>query len=227
MPVVDIQDIALPGADVIRRQGIPGFEKARPEVVAVITEMVDAVCRENMLKGRISYEIYKVKSAATDSAVLDNGSMLKGKAFKLLESAGELAVAVCTIGDGLEKTVADYFGRKDMLRGMILDGIGSAAVDSVSQEACRLISERAAASGKQAGSPIGPGMPGFPITEQGALCELAGADKIGVRLLSSGMLVPRKSVSMAIGIGSGMKTWTQEQVCAHCPTNRTCTHRVK
>jgi hypothetical protein len=175
----------------------------------------------------MSYELYKVNRVAGDRIELEGGLSLSGKAFKLLESAGELAAVVCTIGEALEKAVAEHFARKDVLRGLVLDGIGSAAVDSVSQEACRIISEMAVSSGRQAGSPVSPGMPGFPITEQANLCRLAGAAKIGVSLSASGMLIPRKSVSMAIGIGTGMKTWTQEQVCAHCPMNKTCTHRVK
>jgi hypothetical protein len=46
-----------------------------------------------------------------------------------LTNSKELAVAIYTIGPRLEKQVTDYTSRGEPLRGMLLDGIGSAAVD--------------------------------------------------------------------------------------------------
>jgi hypothetical protein len=43
------------------------------------------------------------------------------------------------------------------LRGMLLDGIGSAAVDSLTEEACKLIADEASSRGYEASSPISPG----------------------------------------------------------------------
>ena len=84
----------------------------------------------------------------------------------LLPEAKELAVVVSTIGPRLEKQVTDYTNQGEPLRGMLLDGIGSAAVDSLTQEVCKLIAGEALSRGYQASSPVSPGMPGLPITEQ-------------------------------------------------------------
>jgi cobalamin-dependent methionine synthase I len=70
-------------------------------------------------------------------------------------------------------------------------------------------------------------MPGFPMTEQWNLLELAPVQEIGVSLSSSGVLVPRKSTSMVIGIGPKMTRWTQAEVCARCSLNKTCPYRIK
>ncbi|MCK4863676.1 MAG: hypothetical protein KAS25_05225, partial [Dehalococcoidales bacterium] len=111
-------------------------------------------------------------------------------------------------------------------RAMLLDGIGSAAVDILVQEACRFFSGEASKRGLQASSPVNPGMPGLPITEQQNLLELAHAGDIGVSLTSSGVMVPRKSTSMIIATGPVMKTWTQAEICARCNLRETCPYTV-
>jgi hypothetical protein len=52
------------------------------------------------------------------------------------------------------------------------------------------------------------------------------ARRIGVRMTSSGLMVPRKSASMVIGIGPQMKKWTRAEVCAHCSLGESCQYRI-
>jgi len=133
---------------------------------------------------------------------------------------------VCTIGPGLEKQVAEYFNSDEALRGLLLDGIGSAAIDSLGFEVCSLIGNEASLHGYQASSPLSPGGPRFPLAEQWQLFKLVPADQIGVSLTSSGVMVPRKSISMVIGMGSDMKTWTKAESCARCNLRNTCHYRI-
>jgi hypothetical protein len=109
---------------------------------------------------------------------------------------------------------------------MILDGIGSAAVDSLVREVLRRIGNEVSSRGYEISSPVNPGMPGFPLTEQWNLLRLVNADEIGVRLTASGVLIPRKSTSMVIGIGPQMTKWTRAEVCARCSLRETCHYRV-
>jgi len=109
---------------------------------------------------------------------------------------------------------------------MILDGIGSTAVDMLALEVLRRLASEASSRGYEISSPVNPGMPGFPLTEQWNLLELVNADEIGVRLTASGVLVPRKSSSMVIGIGPKMTRWTQAEVCARCSLRESCHYKV-
>ena len=70
-------------------------------------------------------------------------------------------------------------------------------------------------------------MPGFPMSEQWNLVELAKAHEIGVILTPSGILVPRKSTSMVIGVGPKMTRWTQAEVCARCSLRKTCPYKIQ
>ena len=108
----------------------------------------------------VAYEIYPVTGMSTDVTP------------SLLPEAKELAAVVVTIGPGLEKQVTDYTSQGEPLRGLLLDGIGSAAVDSLAQEACKLMAGEASSRGYEVSRPISPGMPGLPITEQRRLLEM-------------------------------------------------------
>jgi len=39
-------------------------------------------------------------------------------------------------------------------------------------------------------------------------------------------MVPRKSISMVIGIGPQMTTWTKAEACASCNLSKTCRYRI-
>ena len=143
-----------------------------------------------------------------------------------IPEAQELATTVCTIGPGLEKQVTKYSRGGETLRAMLLDGIGSAAVDILVQESCRFFAVEVSKRGSQASSPVNPGMPGLPITEQRNLLELAHAGDIGVSLTSSGIMAPRKSTSMIIAMGPEMKTWAQAEICARCNLRETGPYTV-
>lgn len=71
-----------------------------------------------------------------------------------------------------------------------------------------------------------PVMRDTPLTEQWNLLGLVNADEIRVRLTASGVLVPRKSTSMVIGIGPKMTRWKQAEVCARCSLRETCHYKV-
>ena len=40
------------------------------------------------------------------------------------------------------------------------------------------------------------------------------------------MMVPKKSLSLAAGIGPKMLTWKRKDACGHCTLRRTCKQRV-
>jgi hypothetical protein len=226
MPVVSDFPLKLKTGEVLRREGFRGFTRVRPEIKRQIDELLAGVENTQLLATAAAYEYYTVKDMSPEQVSLEGGKAVHGSLLpSLFPGAKELAVAVCTIGPGLEKQVTDYSKNGETLRGMLLDGIGSAAVDMLNQEACRLIASEASSRGYQASSPVNPGMPGLPITEQWNLLELAGAGKIGVSLTSSGVMVPRKSTSMVISLGPQMATWTQADICARCNLRETCPYR--
>lgn len=226
MPVIRDIPISLKTKEVLRRVGFRGHSKIRPEIKNLIVELLASVKNDHLLEPAMAYEIYPLTETSYRRLPLEgNGLMYGPLLLSLLSEAKEFAAVVCTIGPKLEKQVTNYFKRDEPLRGVLLDGIGSAAVDSLTEEVCKLMTEKASSRGYQAGSPISPGMPGLPITEQWQLIKTVPAQEIGVSLTSSGIMSPLKSTSMVIGIGPQMKTWTRAEVCAQCGLRKACPYR--
>jgi len=224
-----IRDISLnlKTREVLRRQGLGKEAKVRPEIKTLIRQLLASLKKARLLEPVVAYEYYMVSSMNGSQISLEGDKAIQGPLLPaIFPEAKELAVLLCTIGPRLEKQVTDYSKSGKTMRGMILDGIGSTAVDMLALEVLRRLASEASSRGYEISSPVNPGMPGFPLTEQWNLLELVNADEIGVRLTASGVLVPRKSSSMVIGIGPKMTRWTQAEVCARCSLRESCHYKV-
>jgi hypothetical protein len=227
MPIIRDIPLRLKTEELLRREGFRRKAKIRPEIKSLILELLASVKSDHLLEPTMAYEIYPITQSSQRQLSLEGKLVLSGPLLpSLLAGAKELAVVVSTIGPKLEKQVTDYTNRGEPLRGMLLDGIGSAAVDSLAEEAGKFITGGALSHGYEASSPVSPGMPGLPITEQWQLFKMVPAQEIGVSLTPSGVMVPLKSASMVIGLGPQMKTWTRAEVCAHCRLRKTCPYSI-
>ncbi len=227
MPVIRDIPLSLKTKEVLRREGFREHSKIRPEIKNLILELLASVESAHLLEPAAAYEIHSITEMSHSQVSLGGNLVVHGPLLpSLLPEAKELAAVVCTIGPRLEKQVTNYFNQDEPLQGVLLDGIGSAAVDSLTEEVCTFMTAEASSRGYQASSPVSPGMPGLPITEQWQLLKMVPAQKIGVSLTSSGTMVPRKSASMVIGIGPQMKTWTRAEVCGRCSLAKSCPYRI-
>jgi len=213
--------------EVLRRQGLGESSRVRPEIKKVITELLAEVEQDSLLEPAVAYEYYPITAMDSDRISLEGDRAIEAPLLSAtFPEARELVVLIATIGPRLEKQVTAYTKGGGALRGMVLDGIGTAAVDRLIPEALELIAAEVSERGYEISSPVNPGMPGFPMTEQWSLLELAPVKEIGVSLSSSGVLIPRKSTSMVIGIGLRMTRWTQAEVCGRCSLRQSCPYKV-
>ena len=227
MPVIRDILLSLKTAEVLRWQGLRKGAKVRPEIKLLIRELLASLKKSRLLEPAVAYEYYPVKSMTDSQISLEDDKAIHSPLIPaIFPEAKELAVLLCTIGPKLEKQVTDYSKSGETMRGLILDGIGSTAVDTIALEVLRRLASEVSYRGHEMSSPVNPGMPGFPLTEQWNLLGLVNADEIGVSLTASGVMVPRKSTSMVIGIGPRMTRWTQAEVCARCSLRRTCHYKV-
>jgi hypothetical protein len=227
MSVVSNIILDLEVTAVLRRGGFTKPSKVRPEIKSIVFELLNYVKEAHLLEPVMAYKIYSASEIGRRQIFKENNTQVPGTQFhSLIAEAEEFAVVVCTIGPRLEKQVTDYSKGGETLRAMLLDSIGSAAVDSLTHEVCKFIAGEASSRGYQVSSPINPGMPGLHIAEQWQLLKLVSAREIGVSLTSSGMMVPQKSTSMLIGLGPKMPTWTQAEICARCSLRKSCLYRI-
>ena len=155
--------------------------------------------------------------------LLEGGKMLTGPLVtRHLAGAQRVAVAICTIGAELEKLSASRMNGNPLL-GLALDGLGNAAVEAVAQKVCNHIEQQAQAISLQASTPLSPGALEWPVEiGQPQLFALLDPSEAGVTLTSGGMMIPKKSISFVVGIGTEM---AQDNLCAVCSLKGTCRYR--
>ncbi len=227
MPIIHNIPLNLDIEHVLRHQGMSQRSRRQPQIMAMVHEFLSTESYLPLLEPAIAYKLHSITDRSPDYVYLSDDKVLHGRLIpSVLPSAKELALILCTIGPKLEKEVAELFEQNEPLRGTLLDGIGSAAMDSLAEEACQIIQKEASSRGYQASSPLNPGMPGLPISEQQHLFELVPAEEIGVHLTPLQIMIPRKSVSMVIGIGQEMSTWTRAEACGRCNLNKTCRYKI-
>jgi len=129
------------------------------------------------------------------AAILDSAELPDHPIFLNAEKA---ALCLCTIGPELEGAVAGLMSGGDMLRGLVLDWLGSEAVACVSKQAEAWLKKEGPAMGLWPGKRFAPGYKGWDVSGQKLIFSVLPAAEIGVRLTESFMMIPRKSYSFRI-----------------------------
>ncbi len=226
MPVVRGIALDLDTSEVLRRAGVRQPPGPSPAIADALRDLMAQVKSRDLLRPALAYETYAIAEVWPGHVRLEGDVVLRGgRLASDLMGAQELAAAVVTIGNEMEQEASRCFGDGEPLRGLLLDAIGSAAVDRLVQDATKLLADAAADKGYEATCPVSPGHPGFPLSEQRAVFGLAPAGDIGVHLTDSGMMLPQKSASLVIGLGLHMAGRGTPRGCAHCNLSHSCAQR--
>lgn len=119
----------------------------------------------------------------------------------VFRKASHLAFAVCTIGPHVEAAIARSAEAGESLKALIMDAMGSVAVESVVEQTAVRIKRVAESMGLRAGVRFSPGYGKWPLEEQRRLFGIVDGGAVGVGLNDSCIMEPRKSVSFAMRIG--------------------------
>jgi cobalamin-dependent methionine synthase I len=107
-------------------------------------------------------------------------------------------LALCTIGPELENKVRELMATGQEPEGYVLDAVGSVAAEATADVINAKICHWAAAHDLGATPRFSPGYGDWSLEEQRVIFRLLPAEKIGMRLNPSCMMIPRKSVSFAV-----------------------------
>lgn len=208
--------------DVLRGQGIDP-ERARSALVAAAEEVVDEL--SGLLDPSVVYGILSIRDFHHRTIELEGGAAFEGLLVaRALAGAEKVALAVCTIGPGLEEQVQRLLS-DDPMRAMALDGAGVAALRKLSNFVIAEVDEIAVQHSWGRGMRAQPGQEGWSIWEQKVIFEHLPTAEIGVRLTDSCLMIPRKSVSFVIGMGPDMRP--DAVACDFCSKRDRCPWRVE
>ena len=199
---------------------------ASPRVTAMLSELLLETEASAWIEPKVSFEIWRVTSAGPGWIELGDGPRLSSDALShQLPGAIQIAAGVCSIGAALERRVSHWFAKNERLRAVVLDEIGTLVLFHLSNELENLFQLEAVQRGLDAGGVLSPGEDGFHISQQAVVLQLAHADAVGISQTTTGMLTPRKSISMIVGFGKRMPKWTRGERCARCGARDRCPHR--
>jgi len=189
-----------------------GTQRLSDELVSLMEET------RSILEPKAVYSFVRVLHLSDDQVRLENGHALRSIVLgDMLEVGQEIVPHVITVGPKLEERAHED---KNLLHAYLLEKIADHALEKT-RDYLR----------SYAGGRLGPILstfsPGsgtgelFTLEQQAALFSMLEPNKnVGVRLMSSYMMVPRKSVSGVFGA-------TREEYvsCVHCP--RQCESRMR
>lgn len=226
MAVITNLRVPLIVEDVRRAWGSRGARLASPRMLALVADLLERAETESWIQPAVSFRVWPVVEQGPGWMELCNGSRLEARLLSHhLRGASHLALGVCTVGAMLENRVSEWFALSERLRAVVLDDIGTLVLYLLSDQVEELLQKEAAILGLEASGVLNPGEDAFDLTEQAKVAELAGGDSIGVSVTSTGMLIPRKSLSLVMGLGARMPKWGRGERCARCGARERCPHR--
>ena len=203
LPVLTDWDLTVSLDDALRTQGLAPADvmQRTPHVIDVVESVV--ALGNSLVKPVVYYRRLSITDFGPARVILTGGGRLDGSRLATyLAQASEVVVAVCTIGEELDRLVSRSLAQ-DPVWALCLDGVGTAAIELLSDAAWLLWRAWAAEDGLNASSPLSPGTSGWPVGPgQRDIFALLEPEAIGVRVESSGMMYPLKSISQVTALGS-------------------------
>ena len=137
----------------------------------------------------------------------------------------QLIASELTLNQNQVRAVAELLADGDPVRALALDGAGTGAGEQIAQMVHERVCDEASERGWRTGMRASPGQEGWAIEQQRQLFSLVPAERVGVRLTESCLMIPRKSVSFAIGLGPQMQA--DETPCDYCSKRKRCFWRTQ
>jgi hypothetical protein len=224
MPVWNNQDLDFDVDAVLRGQGAD--PKAIRERSPRLVDLAERALEEgiSLLEPSTLFRELNVETLRHERLILDDGSTLSGTLIaEHLGPADRVISILCTVGEALEVHAGEV-SQENIVYGLALDGVGSAAVEALANAACKHFEDQAVELGYQSSIPLSPGMVGWPVEKgQPEIFEILDPERINVHLTEYGIMRPRKSLTMVLGLGPRMKTGGR--TCDFCAMRETCRYQ--
>ena len=200
-----------------------GYAAERPRNGSVSSLIDDEIAEAYSLIDPFYYRrLVAIEHVRDPEVTLEDGLVLtSGILSRILCHCSHVAVFVATIGPRLEERVTEVMSDGEMLRGAVLDAVGSEAVERAICHAQDRIADIAAARGNEITLRYSPGYCDWDICQQRVLFQIMGSAQAEVCLSDECLMTPRKSVSGIIGLGDCETYQLSLSACLDC-TRKDC-----
>jgi len=206
--------VSIDKQEILRLQGRHGNEKLTEPIREILDEVMEdcqQLLHPNAILVETEAEVMKKSIRLANGLTLHNSD-----GARAWRNADHLGAVVCTIGPALERRVSELSAQGANTAALMLDSIGSVAVESVADHANRRICQGAAQRGMKAGPRLSPGYGAWPLEDQRVIFAMVPAERIGVHLNEQGIMIPMKSISFCLGMGRNLKAPEGLHPCQYC-----------
>jgi hypothetical protein len=177
-------------------------------------------------KNLVKQQVVRAHSLLRPRALYSCGLKVPWQQHQMFKDAERMILGLCTIGSDLEIQVGQHFREKEYLEGMVLDAIGTVAVESLVALVEGEIESLVAKQGFSLSARLGPGYGDWPLEEQHLLFSQLPHEELGVKINSGGMMTPRKSISFAYRMGrENMVKPVHGDSCQLCNLGDRCAYK--
>ena len=180
-----------------------------------------------LLEVQGSWEIFNY-SYETQTILSKNPVMIEGNSIgRHLLNCNKIICMAITVGENIEREVTRKFQKGEYTSSILLDAAATAAVEQAADAMEKTIEENPLIRGYSMRWRFSPGYGDWPLTQQADILRLSNAESIGIRLSSSMMMTPRKSITAVIGLINRKAKeikYNSKNRCENC-NNLNCSNR--
>ncbi len=199
------------------------FLRVRKQLDSDSMELINDALEEfeNAVSYKASYRCFDIKVEDNKVYFEDYMTLESEKLAKNLKGCSCAFVFVATTSISVDRIISKHMNLR-VSRAVILDAIGSAAVESFADLVCKTIQDE---NGINFRPRFSPGYGDLSLSCQG--CVLGACDasrKIGVTLSNNNLMIPKKTVSAIAGVRSKDEVCEKASRCELCD-NENCLYR--
>lgn len=216
LPDVTIEDIfRAEGADYSKQPPRPSTAQLHRQILAEAATLI---------RPRAIWCEVEISHAGEHELFLEEGKKLSSKLLvKAAGDADKIVFVAMTIGSELDNRVAAFNREGKVLDAFVLDAAGTAFIAKSSVTAMGKIQEHFHDTGMSTTFPMGPGHSYWSgLEDMRTIFYFLKAEQIGLRLTDSNLMMPRKSMAMAMGVGSNLPDFKGKIHCDFCNLQKTC-----
>ena len=203
-----------------------GYQRGRdipsPDVRTLLAEAMESATA--LMAPRAVVRWIAVGEADLDHLVVDGATLAIPDIARLWGPITWMGVAVCTIGDAVERRVVELWDARELPLAMMLDSVASGAVESLAEYVNDVLCQEGTRHALRVTNRISPGYGRWDVIEQRALFRLCPGHPVGVELNEACFMTPTKSISFAVGAGPEARVDHYFSQCARC-WMRDCAYR--
>jgi len=154
----------------------------------------------SLIRGRACYRTFEIKGISGDIVTIsDSNSVFRGvNMVRLLKNCDYATLLVCTIGKDIVEKIEEA-GKSSLADAYYLDRVSAWMADYMAEQVGSIIQTEIRKNGYEPTFRYAAGYGDWGLEAQSEIMRLTEAEKIGVTITESFIMVPRFSVSAVIG----------------------------